>query len=76
METWTPTTSQQQKWEPIRLGNLIRKLRNQPKEFEQYDQIIQTQLSEWIIEKAPKEVKVIEFYIPYKPVVREEAEST
>ena len=57
-----------------RLGNLIKKLRNQSKEFEQYDQIIQ--LSDGIIEKAPKEVKGTEFYIPHKPVVREEAEST
>ena len=59
-----------------RLSNLIRKLRKHPKEFEHYNQIIQTQLSEGIIEKAPKEVKGTEFYIPNKPVVREEAEST
>ena len=59
-----------------RLGNLIGKLQNQPNEFEQYDQVIQTQLSEEIIEKAPKEVKGTEFYIRHKPVVREEAEST
>ena len=59
-----------------RLGSLIRKLRNQTKEFEQYDQIIQTQLSEGIFEKAAKEVKETEFYIPHKPAVREEVEST
>ena len=58
-----------------RLGNLIRKLRKQPKEFEQYYPIIQTQLSEGIIEKAPKKVKGTKFYFPHKPVMREEAES-
>ena len=47
-----------------RLNNLIRKLQKQPKEFEQYNQIIQTQLSDGIIEKAPREVKGTEFYIP------------
>ena len=52
------------------LGNLIRKLRKQPKEFEEYDQIIQIQLSEGFIEKK---VKGREFYIPHKPVVRKEA---
>ena len=59
-----------------RLGNLIRKLWKQSKEFEQYNQIIQTQSSEGIIEKAPEEVKETEFYTPHKPVVREEAERT
>ena len=59
-----------------RLGNLIRKLQKQPKEFDQYDQIIITQLSEGIVEKAPKEVKGTKFYIPHKPVVREDAEGT
>ena len=59
-----------------KLNDLISKLQNQPKEFEEYDQIIQIQLSAGIIKKAPKEVKEIEFYIPHKPVVKEEAEST
>ena len=54
-----------------RLGNLIRKLQNQLKEFEQYDLINQTQLSKRITEKAPIEVKGMEFYIPHKLVVRE-----
>ena len=47
-----------------RLGNLIRKPQMQPKEFEQYLQIIKTQLSDRIIEKATKEVKGTEVYIP------------
>ena len=55
--TWTPSTSQQQKWKPIKIKNLIKNLRKQPKEFEQYDQVNQTYLSEAIIEKAPKEIK-------------------
>ena len=59
-----------------RLSNLIRKLRKQPKEFEEYKQIIQTQLSKGIIEEALKEVKGTEFYILHKAVVREESEST
>lgn len=59
-----------------KLNYLISKLQNQPKEFEEYDQIIRIQLTAGIIKKAPKEVTEIKFYIPHKPVVKEEAEST
>ena len=59
-----------------RLKNLIKNLRKQLKEFEQYDQVNQTHLSEAIIEKAPKEIKGTKIYLPHKPVVREKVEST
>ena len=59
-----------------RLKNLTRKLQRQPDEFEQYDEIIQTQLSEGIIEKAPEEVKGNEFYIPHKAVFNQDSETT
>ena len=54
-----------------RLNNLIRNLQKQPKEFEPYDQIIQSQLSEGVISKALEEVKGTKFYLPHKPVVRQ-----
>ena len=46
-------------------------------ELERYNDIIQTQLSQGIVERADEVVKDgREFYIPHKPVVRENAEST
>ena len=59
-----------------RLKNLVRKLQRQPKEFEQYDEIIQAQLAEGIIEKAPEDVKGNEFYIPHKAVFNQDSETT
>ena len=59
-----------------RLKNLIKNLRKQLKEVEQYDQVNQTHLSEAIIEKAPKEIKGTKIYLPHKPVVRDKVEST
>ena len=44
--------------------------------MEQYDQIIQDQLVQGIVEPAKDEAKGKEFYIPHKPVVRESAETT
>lgn len=43
----------------VRLNNLIIKFQKQPKRFEQFDLIIQTQLSEGIIDKATKGIKGI-----------------
>ena len=46
-------------------------------ELERYNDIIQTQLSEGIVERADEVVKDgREFYIPHKAVLRENAEST
>ena len=44
--------------------------------LEKYDEIIQEQLAEGIIEKVTDEPKGKEFYIPHKPVIRESAGST
>eukprot|EP00794_Sanderia_malayensis_P016265 gene16265-biopygen13818 len=59
-----------------RLSNLVRRLKRNPELFDEYDKIIQDQLAEGIIEKAPSTAEGKEFYIPHKPVVRELAEST
>ena len=54
----------------------VRKLEMQG-ELEKYNDIIQTQLSQGIVERADEVVKDgKEFYIPHKAVVRENAEST
>ena len=59
-----------------RLSNLVKRLKRQPMLLEKYDEIIQEQLAEGIIEKVTDEPKGKEFYIPHKPVMRESAEST
>ena len=41
-----------------------------------YNEIIQEQLAEGIIEKVTDEPKGKKFYIPHKPVIRQSAEST
>ena len=56
-----------------RLKNLVRKLEIQG-ELERYNDIIQTQLSQWIVERADEVVKDgKEFFIPHKAVVCENA---
>ena len=58
------------------LKNLVRKLEMQG-ELERYNDIIQTQLSQGIVQRADEVVKDgKEFYIPHKAVLRENAEST
>ena len=74
--TWTLGTSQQQKWKPIKIKKPYQKSPEATDQFEQYDLVNQTHLSEAIIEKAPKEIKGTKIYLPYKPVVREKVEST
>ena len=61
-----------------RLQNLIPKLEKSPKLLETYDNIIKTQLQEGIIEKVDESIppNVPEFYLPHKPVVKENAETT
>lgn len=59
-----------------RLKNLVRKLKKEPDKLDAYDNIIKEQLSEGIIEKAVEKPDGKEFYIPHKPVIRENAEST
>lgn len=59
-----------------RLDNLVRKLEKQPGMLEKYDDIIQDQLAQGIVERALKEPEGREFYLPHKTVIRETAEST
>ena len=61
-----------------RLQNLIVKLQKSPDLLETYDNIISNQLKEGIVEKVDKKMppNIPEFYLPHKPVVRENAEST
>ena len=58
-----------------RLDSTIRKLEKQEL-FEQYYAVIRDQLAEGIVEPPGEHVVGREFYITYKPVVRETAEST
>jgi capsule polysaccharide modification protein KpsS len=44
--------------------------------MDQYDEIIQNQLEEGIVERVTDAPKGKEFYIPHKPVVKESAETT
>jgi len=59
-----------------RLSSLLRKLKQNPSLFDQYDDVMQQQLAQQIIEKAPEDSTRKEFHIPYRPVIRESAEST
>ena len=58
-----------------RLASLVRKLEKNGT-IEDYNAVIQEQLTEGIVERAPNSVEGREFYIPHKGVVRETAEST
>ena len=58
-----------------RLTNLNKKLERHGLTAE-YDQIIREQKQQGIIEDCPLEPTGTEFYIPHKPVIREEAAST
>ena len=55
-----------------RLRSLTRKLHREER-IEQYDNIMREQREQGVIEKADKPAQGIEFYIPHKPVVRENA---
>lgn len=62
-----------------RLGSLVKKLQSQPDLLKKYDDIIQDQLDQGIVERVPASNlpnNEKEFYIPHKPVIRETAEST
>ena len=59
-----------------RLEALTRKLEKQPGMLERYNDVIQDQRTQGIVEPVTGEAKGREFYIPHKPVIRETAEST
>ncbi|XP_020909539.1 uncharacterized protein LOC110247453 [Exaiptasia diaphana] len=58
-----------------RLETLVNKLRRNG-QLETYNTIIQEQLKDGIIEEAEETAKGREFYIPHKPVIREDSETT
>ena len=58
------------------MRSLLRKLRLDPELFQEYDNIIQQQIKDGIVEKVTKEATGPKFYIPHKPVIRRDAEST
>ena len=59
-----------------RFNSLMRRLEKQPELLQAYHTIIQDQLREGIVEVAPEKPQGPEHYIPHKPVVRENAQST
>lgn len=59
-----------------RLDSLVKKLVREPEQFEKYDNIIQEQLNEGIVERAVEEPQGREYYIPHKSVIKETAETT
>ena len=58
-----------------RLEHLVRKLKKN-ESYEDYNNIIQEQLQQGIVEPAPGQPSGNEFYIPHKAVVKKGAEST
>ena len=59
-----------------RLEGLVRKLQRDPDMIDKYDEIIQDQLKEGIVERVVEEPNERVFYIPHKPVKRETATTT
>ena len=60
-----------------RLKSLMRKLNCMSNTCtEEYNKIIEDQIQENIVEIAPEQPNGCEFYIPHKPVIRENADST
>ena len=61
-----------------RLRNLLGNLQKDQKLFEMYDQVIQKQLAEGVVERAAEEVNFgqQEFYLTHKAAIRENVEST
>ena len=55
----------------------MRKLNRMPNTCaEEYDQIIQDQIQENIVESAPEQPNGHKFYIPHKPIICKNADST
>ena len=59
-----------------RSNSLIRSLENHPKLLKEYYTIIEDQLRGGMVEVAPEKSQAPEHYIPHKPVVRENVQST
>jgi hypothetical protein len=54
-----------------RLDNLVKKLRRDPNLMNEYDEIIQNQVAEGVVERVTSEPVGKAFFIPPKPAVRE-----
>ena len=59
-----------------RLESLVRKLQREPGMIDKYDENIQEQLTEGIVERVANEPNERTFYIPHKPVRKEAAATT
>ena len=60
-----------------RLKNLVKRLESDPDTMETYDNVIKQQLEDGIIEEVTTQQNTTnEYYIPHKPVIRKNAEST
>ena len=70
-----PTLDNNKAGSLLHLKNLLGKLKKDPKKFEQYNNIIEEQLAEGIIERVTSQSNGKEYYIPHKPAIIEKAES-
>ena len=71
-----PTLDNNKAGNLLHLKSLLGKLNMDHDIFEQYDNIIKKQLAEGIIERVTSQPNSREYYIPHKPVISENAEST
>ena len=71
-----PTLDNNKAGSLLLLKSPLGKLKKDPEKFEKYDNIIKEQLAEGIIERVTSQPNGKEYYIPHKPVIRENAEST
>ena len=59
-----------------RLESLVRRLQREPGMIDKYNQVIQEQLAQGIVERVTDKPKEKAFYIPHKPVMKESAGMT
>ncbi|XP_028405771.1 uncharacterized protein LOC114528347 [Dendronephthya gigantea] len=59
-----------------RLSGLLKRLQRDPELLTQYDDIIQNQKIQGIVEEVTNDPVGKEFYLPHRPVIRKSAEST
>ena len=70
-----PTLDNIKAGSPLRLKSFLGKLKKDPEIFEKYDNI-KEQLAEGIIKRVTSQPNGRECYIPHKPAIRKNAEST
>ena len=59
----------------LHLKSISGKVKKNPKEFEQYDNIVKEQFAEGIIKRVKIHPNFKQYYVPHKPFIRENAES-